>query len=582
MIALYIVSTLFLISIYVWSYISDVKKSVTQNLMMVIMILSNIGYLTVALSTQTSELILATKIVYLGGIFFPLLYFFTVCEICHVTLRKSIVLSLVGIQTLLYCLVCTIGYLPWFYSSISLARENGLAVTVKEYGPFHILYPLTLYLYFLAALAMIAWAMVKKKNINNLELQYMIASAAIGVGMYFVSRGFHFKYDIMTFAYCILMIGSLIPVYHSNLFTVQENRDIIKEQLSYTAFITFNRQMQYMGSNELAKKIFPELSEIQVGHALTHISDQLGAMLADLQKFREEIRTQDSHIHVHQKSKTIKIGEAYYDTVIHTIHNFRNHLAGFTIELTDETDHHCMVEMTERYNAQLFEQVENKTRRIRDIQEKTVLGMAQMVESRDLSTGGHIKRTSDVVRIFSDKINESDYAISPRFLNLVARSAPMHDLGKIGVDDAILRKRGRFTDEEYEIMKTHTTIGGKMVTDILTDVEEENVVRIARNVAKYHHEKYDGTGYPEGLSGTDIPVEARIMALADVFDALVSERCYKKAYSYDEAFRIIKEDAGTHFDYDLAMIFLKCRPELEAYYDKSNGRETARENSVLE
>lgn len=143
----------------------------------------------------------------------------------------------------------------------------------------------------------------------------------------------------------------------------------------------------------------------------------------------------------------------------------------------------------------------------------------------------------------------------------------MHDLGKIGVDDSILCKKGKFTDDEYEQMKKHAEIGGKMVKDILTGVEEEEFVRVAENVAHYHHEKVNGKGYPMGLTGEQIPIEARIMALADVFDALVSKRCYKEAFTYDKAFSIIKEDSGSHFDPILAAIFCTCRPELEAYYD---------------
>ena len=214
-----------------------------------------------------------------------------------------------------------------------------------------------------------------------------------------------------------------------------------------------------------------------------------------------------------------------------------------------------------------LKEVETKTEIIRTIQQKTILGMAQMVESRDMSTGGHIRRTSDVVQIFSKKLLDADMGFDKHFLDLVVRSAPMHDLGKIGVDDVVLRKQGRFTDEEYEKMKSHAEIGGKMVRDILTGVEDDEFVQIAYHVANYHHEKVNGKGYPCGLKGEEIPVEARIMALADVFDALVSKRCYKEAFSYDEAFSIIEKDAGEHFDKNLAEVFMQCRSELEVYYN---------------
>lgn len=216
----------------------------------------------------------------------------------------------------------------------------------------------------------------------------------------------------------------------------------------------------------------------------------------------------------------------------------------------------------------LEERLEERTKHIMQMQESIVLGMATMVERRDNSTGGHIKRTSMVVKIFSDKLLECDSTLSEEFLRNVIRAAPMHDLGKIALDDCILRKQGKFTEEEYEKMKQHAPEGAKIVNEILQNVEEEDFLKIAVNVANYHHEKWNGLGYPEGLSGEDIPIEARIMALADVFDALVSKRCYKEAFSYDKAFQIIEESLGSHFNPKLGKIFLSCRPELEALYNQ--------------
>lgn len=227
-----------------------------------------------------------------------------------------------------------------------------------------------------------------------------------------------------------------------------------------------------------------------------------------------------------------------------------------------------ILELTELKND-LENKLTERTRHIEHIQEMMVLGMATMVESRDNSTGGHIKRTSDVVNIFSNKLLEYSDEYSENFLNMVTRAASMHDLGKIAVDDVILRKNGRFTDEEYAKMKKHSEEGARIVLQILQDVEKESFVRIAVNIAHYHHERWDGSGYPEGISGEDIPVEARIMALADVFDALVSKRCYKEAYSYDKAFDIIKSSLGSHFDPELGELFLKCRPELTELYDSN-------------
>jgi len=217
----------------------------------------------------------------------------------------------------------------------------------------------------------------------------------------------------------------------------------------------------------------------------------------------------------------------------------------------------------------MTESLDAKTQKIYEIQNSIVTGMATMVESRDNSTGGHIKRTSDCVRVFINELikNPAYSNLSEIFCTSVIKAAPMHDLGKIAVDDAILRKPGKFTDEEYEKMKIHPEEGAKIVEKVLSSVEDEELKKIAINVAHYHHEKWNGQGYPCKISGESIPLESRIMALADVFDALVSKRCYKDSFTYEKAFEIIKDSLGSHFDPKLGEEFIKCRPQLEELYN---------------
>ncbi|MEE3473255.1 MAG: HD domain-containing phosphohydrolase, partial [Butyrivibrio hungatei] len=145
-------------------------------------------------------------------------------------------------------------------------------------------------------------------------------------------------------------------------------------------------------------------------------------------------------------------------------------------------------------------------------------------------------------------------------------AAPMHDLGKLTIENSILNKPDKLTNEEYEIMKTHSSKSGEMVMILLDGVEEEHFVTVAYNVARYHHERWDGRGYPEGLVGSMIPIEARIMAVADVYDALCSKRSYKEGMPADKAARIMLDGMGTQFDPALKPIFMGCRGRLEAYY----------------
>ena len=205
--------------------------------------------------------------------------------------------------------------------------------------------------------------------------------------------------------------------------------------------------------------------------------------------------------------------------------------------------------------------------RILEIQNKTIMGIADLVESRSGETGQHVKRTSHLVNMIlmqAKKKGKWTEILTDEYIDYVTRAAPMHDLGKIVIPDAILNKPGKFTPEEFEIMKTHASAGGKIVYDIIGGVAEKNYVDIASDIASYHHEKWNGKGYPNGMAGEEIPLCARIMAVADVFDALVSERCYKKPMSYDDAFALIERESGEHFDPDVVELFMGLKDEIYA------------------
>ena len=206
-------------------------------------------------------------------------------------------------------------------------------------------------------------------------------------------------------------------------------------------------------------------------------------------------------------------------------------------------------------------------KREKNMQNQLVFGMATMVEGRDNSTGGHIKRTSRVVELIVEEMaKDPNVTFDNRFIQSVIKAAPMHDLGKVTVDDAVLRKPGKFTPEEFEQMKKHSPEGARIVKEILDGCGDEYFEQIAINVAHYHHERWDGSGYPCGLKGEEIPLEARIMAIADVYDALVSKRVYKDEFSFEQANQIILDNMGKQFDKGLEKYYLKARDKIEAFY----------------
>ena len=191
--------------------------------------------------------------------------------------------------------------------------------------------------------------------------------------------------------------------------------------------------------------------------------------------------------------------------------------------------------------------------------------LADLVESRDKNTGDHVRKTAAYVRLITQKMKEKGLypdILTDEYMEDVANSAPLHDVGKIMVSDTILNKPGRLTDEEFAIMKSHTTAGNQIIASAMSLVSDSGYLKEAKNLATYHHERYDGTGYPSGKAGEDIPLSARIMAVADVFDALVSKRSYKEPFSFEKAMEIIKEGAGTQFDPLIAEIFIESADEV--------------------
>lgn len=207
------------------------------------------------------------------------------------------------------------------------------------------------------------------------------------------------------------------------------------------------------------------------------------------------------------------------------------------------------------------------------MQNGLIITMADLVENRDSDTGAHIQKTAAYVKIIVEGLKKKGYyseKLTPEFMNNCIISAPLHDIGKINIPDAVLNKPGKLTPEEYEIIKTHTVAGKQIMEKAINTVGGENYLKEARNMAAYHHERWDGKGYPEGLHGQVIPLSARIMSVADVFDALTSPRVYKPAFSFEKALDIITEGAGTQFDPKVVEVFMDSLPEVKVVLRKYN------------
>ena len=241
-----------------------------------------------------------------------------------------------------------------------------------------------------------------------------------------------------------------------------------------------------------------------------------------------------------------------------------------------------VVEMAQE-TVSYIDEVETQNDTISRMQSNLIMVMADIVESRDKFTGDHVRNTAAYTRIIMNQMRREGICadvLTNEFISNVYQSAPLHDIGKIAVSDTILNKPGRLTEEEFEIMKSHTIAGKEILESAKSAVSESSYLDEAQRLAAYHHEKWNGTGYPYGLAGEEIPLSARIMAVADVFDALVSKRSYKAGFPVEKAFAIIEEGIGTHFDPQVARAFLHARDKAAAVAEKSNEKKRLEEEQA--
>lgn len=226
------------------------------------------------------------------------------------------------------------------------------------------------------------------------------------------------------------------------------------------------------------------------------------------------------------------------------------------VEILSRTKTHYELK---KYQDRLEDVIRERTDEVLATQDITIASLASLAETRDNETGGHIMRTKEYVRVLASALQNH-----PRFLffltdtaiNLIHKSAPLHDIGKVGIKDSILLKPGKLTDDEFESMKKHTILGRDAIANAERQAKIQNTFLLyAKQIACSHHEKFDGTGYPEGLKGDEIPIPARIMAIADIYDALISARVYKPAFSHKKSMGIILELKGTHLDPDITDSF---------------------------
>lgn len=447
-----------------------------------------------------------------------------------------------------------------YYASMRLI-DTGVGVATKMTpGPLKMTHYAFLGLIFFVILVSLVAGLIYKGTYSKRNLICYAFFAFVGIIIYIFEMMVNVDFSSLPVMYAI---GSVVLSFFYDNFQSHNIHSLIGEKQSRTGlrgFAAFDIKKRLIGYNTQFARFFPDIEKVVIDTVIKGKYQQLADFINPLLDKCIEQGNYTDTIYLHDKIFSIAVSAF-------TVSDTRTN--GYLLELSDVTEEKKRVEIIEKYNERLAAAVKDSTDHILEIQNSVVLGMANLVENRDNNTGGHVKRTSAIIKMLVEEaVRQGLYKIDAEKASDIVRAAPMHDLGKMYIETAILCKPAKLTDEEYAKMKEHAPRSGEMVKIILDGVEEPHFVSTAYNIARYHHERWDGKGYPEGLMGKNIPMEARLMAVADVYDALVSKRCYKEAMSFELANKIMNENMGSQFDPAMRPVFNACRNQLEEYYSK--------------
>lgn len=535
------------------------KVSLYYILLSVCIILITYGYWQISIATTLQEALSASRITYLGAGFVAYFMVCSIAQICKTKIPLAVRCAGIGIGAAVTALSMTIGHSSVYYKSVQLVRLDGYSYIIKEYGPAHAVFIAEIFLWLCYGLWIVGRSFQRRKKVSYIS---SIGSLAVMVSVsvvYFIKSG---KYPLLPLAYDVGFAIILLLLTRISLHdTVGIFEESVKDGQDY-GFVNFDSKGRFLDGDDMARKWFPELNELQIDCRVPEYSTEFLRQIQNWMTGRDEA---DSH--------WFTCGEQIVEARRNTFRS-RTNKRILCVYLRDDTKQQRYTQLIEHYNLDLQRDVALKTQKIEQIQNDIIISMASIVENRDSNTGGHIRRSSEVVGVFVRHLLQVGGIpeLTEHVADCIIRSAPLHDFGKIAISDAILNKPGKYTPEEYNEMKKHPVLGTGIVARILQSSEDVVLKNIAVNIAHYHHEKWDGTGYPDGKAGTEIPFEARVMALADVFDALVSKRAYKEPFGFERSFSIIRESGGSHFDPVLCGHFLECRETLmEIYAEKESG-----------
>ena len=550
MIYFYLITTLLsVINLIMLVYTYENKKANYYFMLsMLIMCVSNCGYLAMALSANLQEAVLANKIGYLGGCFIPLITLFLICTICNYRIPNLIRYVLYGYSFGVYFMVLTIGYCDLYYKDLSLGKLGDATILVHNYGIGHWFFYVILYGYLAAEIYILANQFLKKKAVSKNKLWTLSLMVILNIVIFIIGRMIQPDMEIMSALYVVDGWIFLYLQKKSMMYNLEDSiASTIQTQEVY-GYIMFDNELRYMGCNKVARNVFPEIADCRVDYRIDKndaVKDLSEWLLAYVQNGADK-----HQYHKEEEYFEIKVSRVWY----------RNKARGYVIEIKEETDRLKYMSLLSNYNTELLQKVNEQTEELREQQKRTkalflqtVTALSEAVDAKDRYTSGHSKRVAEYARMIAARLGKSKDEQDE-----IYRAGLLHDVGKIRIPVEIINKAGKLTDEEYNIIKVHPVTG----YHILSGISGSEQIALA---AKYHHERYDGKGYPNGLSGDKIPEVARILGVADSYDAMTSNRSYRSGLPQDVVREELVKGRGTQFDPEIADIMLELMEEDTEY-----------------
>jgi len=506
------------------------KLQVSLMVMTISTLIMMIGYLMEVRATSQDAALLGKSMAYLGKPFLMLASMLFVSCYCRINLRRWLTTIMVIFASMFSLIVFTNDFHHLYYATVAFDRSRTYSPLITTHGSLYYVFSVSI-LFYMAADGVLAFREYRRTKDVQFRKQtwYIFGMIIAGMcGYLLYLSGITNGYDSTMGGSCIATILLFFLFIRCRLFDAMS---LAKDQALNDAH---NGILVLDNSNKVVYKNL--MMEQYLERGLT-----LGEFM-EMEDGRRRLFRND-HVYQAEKKSVME----------------RERRFGCTVEIDDITDVY-------RYSARLEADVESRTKEIQQIQRSIICSFADLVEARDDSTGMHVKKTSAYVEILAKGLQRKKaypQEINDLFVRIIADVAPLHDIGKLSIPDSILMKPGKLDPAEFDIIKTHTEKGLKIVNDTIRGVETEAYTKMAGEVVYSHHERWDGKGYPKGLKDEEIPLAARIMAVADVYDAVRSARCYKPPYDLIDAKRIIVEGSGTQFDPVVVEAFLDCIDEIE-------------------